>query len=62
MTRIDEKDLAEALLNAPASARMGLSAPSAWKREDAARQLARTAAMRMGQVRPAQGEQAELPL
>lgn len=62
MDRTDETDLAEALLSAPAWARAGLTAPSAWMREDAARQLARTAAIRLGQARLAQGEQAELPL
>ncbi|GGC04980.1 hypothetical protein GCM10011494_24420 [Novosphingobium endophyticum] len=62
MDRIDETDLTEALLSAPEWARAGLTSPSAWMREDAARQLARTAALRMREARLVQNEQDELPL
>lgn len=40
MSRIDEQSVANALLQAPGWARVGLSAPSAWVREEAARELA----------------------
>ncbi|MDT0508578.1 DUF6771 family protein [Novosphingobium sp. MMS21-SN21R] len=40
MTRIEERQIAEALLAAPGWARVGISDPTRWMREDAARELA----------------------
>ncbi|MCY1672112.1 hypothetical protein OVA07_13980 [Novosphingobium sp. SL115] len=40
MTRIDRTRIADALLNAPGWARVGLSDPKPWLREDAALELA----------------------
>lgn len=42
MTRLNEKHIAEALLTAPGWARVGISDPTPWMREDAAHELART--------------------
>ena len=42
MERIDQTYIAEAILTAPGWARVGLTAPSAWTRKDAAQELART--------------------
>lgn len=42
MTRIEEQQIADALLAAPGWARVGISDPTPWMREDAARELART--------------------
>lgn len=41
MSRIVEAAVADALLTAPGWARVGLTTPIAWMREDAARELAR---------------------
>jgi len=44
MERIDQTRIAEALLAAPGWARVGISAPTPWMREDAANELARVIA------------------
>ncbi|WP_318248291.1 DUF6771 family protein [Novosphingobium percolationis] len=41
VTRIEERQIAEALLTAPGWARVGISDPTPWMREDAALELAR---------------------
>lgn len=40
MERIDKALIADAIMTAPGWARVGITAPSAWTREDAARELA----------------------
>lgn len=63
MTRIDTASVAHAILEAPGWARVGITAPSSWLREDAALELARAIAER---VEPsdvsAPQSQARLPL
>jgi len=44
MSRIGTNEIAKALLAAPGWARVGLSAPTPWVREDAATELARAIA------------------
>ena len=41
MPRIDQSDIATAILAAPGWARVGITAPDSWMREDAAQELAR---------------------
>ena len=62
MSRIDETAVAEALLTAPGWARVGLTAPNAWMREDAARELARTILSRVDGAAVPASEQEQLPL
>lgn len=62
MERIDEATLSEALLAAPGWARVGLTAPTAWMRESAARELARVIMIELEQPSPAQDTQEHLPL
>ena len=62
MDRIDETALSEALLTAPGWARVGLTAPTAWMRENAARELARVILTELDQPSPAQETQEQLPL
>ncbi len=42
MSRIDKSTIAQALLTAPGWARVGISDPKPWLREDAAEELAAT--------------------
>ena len=62
MSRIDETSLSEALLTAPGWARVGLTAPTAWMRENAARELVRVILLELDQQTPAQDTQEQLPL
>jgi hypothetical protein len=62
MNRIDETTIAEALLTAPGWARVGLTAPTSWMREDAARELARAVLGQAAKSAALQGEQEQLPL
>lgn len=62
MDRIDEISLSEALLTAPGWARVGLTAPTVWMRENAARELARVILTELDQSSPAQETQEQLPL
>ena len=60
MIRIDEQSIARAILEAPGWARVGITAPSPWLREDAAAELAR-AVLNGAAAEPA-AHDAELPL
>lgn len=62
MSRIDEAAVADALLTAPGWARVGLTAPTAWMREDAARELARVILSQVEAAASPQGKQEQLPL
>lgn len=67
MERIDEAMLADALLNAPGWARVGLSAPRAGLRMQAASELVRVVLDRIedgreGADRPSSAAQEQLPL
>lgn len=61
MDRIDEQSIADALLHAPGWARVGLCAPAAWMREEAARELARAVIDDKGDAGPSGGQE-KLPL
>lgn len=62
MSRIDEAAVADALLTAPGWARVGLTAPNAWMREDAARELARVILSQMEKAPFPRTDQEQLPL
>lgn len=62
MERIDQTRIAEALLTAPGWARVGISAPTPWMREDAAAELARVIANCADVAGPCEPEQAGLTL
>jgi hypothetical protein len=52
MERLDKARIAEAILAAPGWARVGITAPAAWTREDAAREMAQ-AILEQFEERPA---------
>jgi len=62
MSRIDEHAIATVVLNAPGWARVGLTAPKAWLRHDAALEVARAIVDELGRDLPEDAEQEQLPL
>lgn len=56
MERIEPSFIAEAILAAPGWARVGITAPSRWTREDAARELAQSIIEKMQSVNPNTGD------
>tara|TARA_R110002167_G_scaffold155738_5_gene350208 strand:+ start:407 stop:664 length:258 start_codon:yes stop_codon:yes gene_type:complete len=62
MARIDEHAVAAVMLEAPGWARVGLSAPKEWLREDAALELARVILSELGPDFTEVTEQGQLPL
>jgi hypothetical protein len=63
MPRIDQADIASAILAAPGWARVGITAPNSWLREDAAQELARVILDQANDALPAPSDhQITLPL
>ena len=62
MSRIDDTLIAQAILSAPGWARVGISDPTPWMREDAAAELARAIRNQIGLPIPSETTQRELTL
>lgn len=62
MERIDEAALADVVLTTPGWVRVGLTAPSSWMRQEAARELVRAIVREMGREASHVNEQGRLPL
>ncbi|MES2300555.1 MAG: DUF6771 family protein [Pseudomonadota bacterium] len=62
MHRIDKTTIAQALLNAPGWARVGISDPKPWLREDAAEELAFTILHGIDLPDPQDARQSDMPL
>lgn len=62
MFRIDDAIIARAILSAPGWARVGISDPTPWMREDAAAELARAIRMQVETPEPSEPPQQQLTL
>ena len=62
MSRIDDAIIARAILSAPGWARVGISDPTPWMREDAAAELARAIRMHAETPEPVEASQRQLTL
>ena len=62
MPRIDDTLIVRAILSAPGWARVGISDPTPWMREDAAAELARAIRMQAETPEPVEASQRQLTL
>lgn len=62
MSRIDDALIVRAILSAPGWARVGISDPTPWMREDAAAELARAIRMQADAPEPSEPNERQLTL